>query len=187
MDILKEDVNVDDFEGQNIYLKQYIQKQENMFLDYIRKNIDLEIKVMTLNSVLKDTTSKYEESQKQIELQNDMMQQAAKGLESTAVEKDKYKDKISELEDNVVKVTDNYELRIKNIQNDLNTTKDELIRTKESIGGYQNQYNDIKREFDIQKEELNNLYKENVELKDKLSQKINNKNKKTVSLDNNEF
>lgn len=158
-----------------------------MLLDYIRKNIDLEIKVLSLNSVLKDTTSKYEESQKQVELQNDMMEQAAKGLESTTLEKDKFKNEIFELENNLVKITDNYEIRIKNIQNDLNSAKDELIRTKESIVNYQNQYNDIKREFDIQKEELNNLYKENVELKDKLPQKINNKSKKNVLLDDNEY
>ena len=64
---------MEELERQVNYLKQYIQRQENLFLEFTRKNVDFEIKILALNSSLAEMTSKYEESQKQVEIQNDIM------------------------------------------------------------------------------------------------------------------
>ena len=80
-------------DGQEKYLKQYIQRQEILLLDYIRKTIDLEIKSINLNASLIEFKTKYEESQKQVEIQNDLMQQAANGVESLTIEKKSFEEK----------------------------------------------------------------------------------------------
>ena len=60
-------------DSQEKHLKHYIQRQEMLLLDYIRKTIELELKAISLNSSLINYKSKYEESQKQVEIQNELM------------------------------------------------------------------------------------------------------------------
>ena len=203
----------DDNQARNSFLTLYVQKQEQLLLDYLRKSIEAEIKVVALTSSIQDISSQYEESQKQVELQNDMMQQAAKGLEITTLEKKHLEEKEKELTNRITELTNNYETRIKDIQNSYETrvkdtqtsyetrireletvygqTREELQKIKESTSNFEKQYNDIKREYEIQKQELNNTYKENQELKSKIpveTKAVKKQVKKQeLLLDSNEF
>jgi chromosome segregation ATPase len=174
----------DDSQARDSFLTLYIQKQEQLLLDYLRKNIEAEIKVAALTNSFQDATLQYEESQKQVELQNDMMQQAAKGLESTTLEKKQLEEKEKELNNKIIEITNNYENRIKEYETVISQTRQELAKAN----GFETQFNDIKREYENQKNELNNIYKENQDLKKKLPpEKPIKKISKPVFLDDNDF
>ena len=160
-------------EGQDIYLKQFIQKQENMLLDFLRKNIDLEIRVTALSASVKNLSLKYEESQKQVEIQNEMMQQAAKGVESLTIDK-----KIFEQE----KIE--HTKTIEDLKRSLHDCKEERIKITQEYNDYKDKhFDDIKRLEDLAEEyrrqtsELNKLHQENLTLKSKLP--INKRKLKT--------
>jgi predicted RNase H-like nuclease (RuvC/YqgF family) len=125
-------------EGQDIYFKQYIQRQENLFLDFMRKNIHLEIRVSALSFSLQDITAKYEESQKQVTIQNDLMQQAANSVEKLTIEKMNLEKR--ETENNKT---------IEDLKKNLNDCKEE------------------RKKYARQNEEMNKLYSENNQLKEK--------------------
>lgn len=192
----------DENQARNSFLTLYVQKQEQLLLDYLRKSIESEIKVVALTSSLQDITSQYEESQKQVELQNDMMQQAAKGLEVTTLEKKQLEEKEKELSNRITELTNNYETRLKDnqtnyearirdLETNLGVTREELNKIKQNDEGCNKKLEDLRREYDHQKEELNNIYKENQELKSKLppeTKAVKKQIKKPVLLlDDNEF
>ncbi len=146
-------------EGQEIYFKQYIQRQENLLLDFIRKNTDLEIRVSALTFSLKDITSKYEESQKQVSIQNDLMQQAANSVEKLTVEK-------MNLEK---KETDNIKI-IEDLKKNLHDCKEErkkILKDFDELKKSNKNYEDLSKEYVRQNEEMNKVYSENKQLKDK--------------------
>ena len=66
---------------QNDYTRLYTLRQEQLLFDQIRKTIDAEIKASMLIKSSSELQSKYNESQKQVETQNEMMQQAANSIE----------------------------------------------------------------------------------------------------------
>ena len=66
---------------QNDYTRLYILRQEQLLFDQIRKTIDAEIKASMLIKSSSELQIKYNESQKQVETQNEMMQQAANSIE----------------------------------------------------------------------------------------------------------
>ena len=156
-------------DGQEKYLKQYIQRQEILLLDYIRKNIDLEIKVISLNSSLLEFKNKYEESQKQVEVQNDLMQQAATGVETLTVENKKYEKMIGDLE----KIS-------RDFRSELNEYKSKCSNAEEELKLVNARLQEIREEYSRQTQELGELFKENEDLKTKLS--INKSKVKTAKL-----
>lgn len=158
-------------DGQEIYLKTYIQRQENLLLDFMRKLLDYEIKISALEKTIKDLNLKYEESQKQIEIQNNMMQQAASGLENVSLEKINLENKLKEKEQK-------YKERVEYVEKmmiELKQSKGELLeKLKNNDNGsdlLRKELDETKRELKRQFEELNTLYKENEELKSKLPKK----------------
>ena len=168
-------------EKQEKYLKQYIQRQEILLLDYIRKTIDLEIKSINLNASLIEFKTKYEESQKQVEIQNDLMQQAANGVESLTIEKKSFEEKEKRLNDTI--------LELKNSLNDCKQERQKIIQEYESfkLNNLNNdkKFQDLSEEYHRQIEEMNKLYQENQELKSKLP--INKSKAKTAKLPTDEF
>ena len=70
-------------------MQKYVQKQEKLLLDQIRRNLEYEIQIDDLTRALNEVSGKYEESQKQVEIQNDMMQQAANSVETLTIENKK--------------------------------------------------------------------------------------------------
>lgn len=161
---------MDNDNGQAIYLKNYIQKQELMLLDYLRKSVDSEIRASMLEASIKDLTEKYNESQKQVEIQNDMMSQAAKGLETVTVERNQLQDRVDE-----------YLKTITSLQQEKDTFYQELVKVRENFDGSDRRINELTAELKKQNEELTALYHENESLKKKLPKpppELNKKNKK---------
>ena len=162
-------------EGQDIYFKQYIQRQENLFLDFMRKNIHLEIRVSALSFSLQDITAKYEESQKQVTIQNDLMQQAANSVEKLTIEKMNLEKK--ETENNKT---------IEYLKKNLNDCKEErkkILKDFDVFKKSNHNYEDLSKEYARQNEEMNKLYSENNQLKEKTI----NKNKSQATLPPDEF
>lgn len=161
-------------ESQDIYLKQFIQRQENLLLDFLRKNIDLDIRVSSLSAALKDITFKYEESQKQVALQNDMMQQAATGVETLTIEKKRFEQKEADYSKTIED--------LKRSLHDCKTEREEITRKHNeisaNISGADKRYNDLMEEYRRQTDELSKLYQENEEYKSKLP--INKKKPKAI-------
>lgn len=168
-------------DSQEKYLKHYIQRQEMLLLEYIRKTIELELKAISLNSSSIEYKTKYEESQKQVEVQNDLMQQAATGVESLTIEKKQYEKTVEELKNS-----------LNDCKNERYSITQELNEAKEKIANFDNEIklanhrvDEIREEYNRQTKELSDLFKENEELKSKLP--INKKDKKTASLPTDEF
>lgn len=195
----------DENESRENYLALYVQKQEQMLLDFIRKSIDADIRATALKAALNDMTLKYEESQKQVEIQNDMMSQAAKGLETTTIEKKHLEEKEKDLLNRLKETQDNYENRIKDLQNNYDNriktieeerhkVNNELQKTNDEYSDFKKKNEEIFREFERQKEEMNSLFKENQEISKKLEKYepkekivINKKDKKMAILPTDEF
>jgi chromosome segregation ATPase len=161
-------------EGQDIYLKQFIQRQESLFLDLLRKNIDLEIRLTAISASLKDLSSKYEESQKQVDIQNEMMQQAAVGVESLSKEKQQFEKEKTELN----KKIEDLKKSLQDYKNEKQQVIVELETIKNAHANYVKRYEDLNDEYLRQTQELSNLYKENEKLK--TNQPINKRKPKAI-------
>ena len=158
-------------ESQEKHLKYYIQRQEMLLLEYIRKTIDLELKAISLNASLIDYKTKYEESQKQVDIQNDLMKQAANGVESLTVEKIAFEEKEKKLNETIKELKQS----LNDCKNERYSITQELNQTKEKIANFDNEIkmannraDEIREEYNRQTQELNELFKENEELKSKL-------------------
>jgi hypothetical protein len=157
---------------QDNYTLLYIQRQEQLFVEQIKKTIDAEIR-------LSFAFKKYEDSQKQVELQNDMMQQAAKSIETLTVAKNNYEARIKQLEENEQHIRKNSQENEQNIRKNIETNYVDI-----------NRYKNIAQEYERQKIELQQLFDENKELKAQIeSKKVINKKKvpSTITVDSEEF
>lgn len=177
-------------EGQEIFLKQYIQRQETLLLDFIRKSTEIETRLIILNQSFKEMTAKYEESQKQVEIQNEMMQQAANGVESLTVEKKSIEQKNSELLVTIEQLKQNAE----QCKNERYALIQELNEAKNKIANFENETkaiikraDDLAEEYRKQTDELGKLYADYEDLKAKLPINKSKPKKETVILPPDEF
>ena len=143
------------------YLNLYVQKQEVILQEYIRKSIDLDIRSLILSNAVKEISAKYEEAQDQIKALNGTMDQAVKGLDALTVDKQMFEERISQ-----------YENRIKQLEKEYGETQvqknqlgNELASLKENVEGYKKSSEESRRELQRQTEELNNVYREMEELR----------------------
>lgn len=150
---------VDNSETQ--YLNLYVQKQEQLAVEYIRKSIDLEIRSMILGNVLKDTKTKLEDSQNQIIGLTGTVNQAVKGIDALTVDKQMFEER-----------TQQYEARIKQLEKELSDTivqknqiGNELATIKDNVNEYKRSSEESRRELQRQTDELNNVYREMEELR----------------------
>jgi chromosome segregation ATPase len=143
------------------YLQKYIQKQEKLLLDHIRKNLEYEIKIEGLVHSVNDFSGKYEESQKQVEIQNDMMKQAANGVEAVTLEKKKLENTIKNLEQMLSNKKNEYD----NLNKSIMDKRNEWDSCNEERANLISELKQLKEEYKRQTEELNILFKENEELK----------------------
>ena len=163
-------------DGQEKYLKQYIQRQESLLLDFIRKNADLEIRVINLNASLTESMGKYEESQKQVEIQNSLMQQAANSVERLTIENKKYEKSIEDLRKSLTEC-----------RNELSDSRSKSSSSEEEINLINARIKELKEEYNRQTAELSELFKENQELKSKLPINKTKVKKTVVTLPPDEF
>ena len=147
-----------------------------LLLDYIRKTIDLEIKAISLNSSLIDYKAKYEESQKQVEIQNSLMQQAANSVERLTIENKKYEKSIEDLRKSLTEC-----------RNELSDSRSKSSSSEEEINLINARIKELKEEYNRQTAELSELFKENQELKSKLPINKTKVKKTVVTLPPDEF
>lgn len=165
---------MEELERQVNYLKQYIQRQENLFLEFTRKNVDFEIKILALNSSLAEMTSKYEESQKQVEIQNDIMKQATNSIEALTLQKENLEELIENLKKNL-QVCNNENIESKN----------KLQTLEQKLKASEHHAEELLSEYKRQTTELNELNSKSRKLED--TTKINKKVKKPATLSSDEF
>jgi chromosome segregation ATPase len=152
----------------NQYVEIYTQKQEQLIVQYLRKSIDDEIKLLMLNSsvvqlnnTIKEWEAKYEESQRNVASQNEIMAQATRSIEDLTNKTKSQQDHINNLNRSLSESQD----KINNIQNDINKAnkaRDDALNEMNLIKSSIDQY---KNEINRQNEELQSLFKENEELK----------------------
>ena len=175
---------------QDNYTLLFIQRQEQLLVEQIKKTIDAEIR-------LSFAFKKYEDSQKQVDLQNDMMQQAAKSIETLTVGKNNLEARIKQLEENEPNIRKNFETRIKQLEENeqnirRNSQENEQNIRKNFEANYVeiNQHKNIVQEYERQKIELQQMFDEIKELKAQIeSKKVINKKKvpSTIAIDSEEF
>lgn len=173
------------------YLTAYIQKHETLLLDYLRKSIDLEIKVVAYSSSYNEAIEQLDQVKKELAVQTDLVSQATNGLQSVTVEKNQlagreegYNQRIKELENRVKDL----EAAVVMKTNETNAAQQELQTFKNNVQNSIHEAEELKRELQRQNLELNNLYSENQELKSKLpAPKKSVKKQETAILPADEF
>jgi chromosome segregation ATPase len=150
---------------QNNYTMVYVKRQENLLIEQIKKIIDLETQLTLSVPYIEQLKQKYDESQKQVEIQNEMMQQASRSIEDLTIK------------------NKNFESQI----NNLNSTKIDLERSKneniDSINQYSNRNNELERELKRINQEMQMIFDENILLKKQIEEIVPKKtiNKKQSS------
>jgi|694.fasta_scaffold01249_11 hypothetical protein len=167
----------------DLYTIHYIQKQEQLLLDFMRKNIDAEVRIIALNNTINEANARYEESQRQVEIGNEMLRQAAVSIETLTVERDKLHEELEKVKSDRSSLQNNYTaLQQKN--QEIISEKDKIV--KETQGEMQLKLNDagirikqleeelalcnsrsaeLNSEYRNQVDQLNTLYVENQKLK----------------------
>jgi len=133
----------------------------------------LETQLTLSVSYIEELKQKYEESQKQVEIQNDIMQHATRSIEDLTV-------KNKNLESQIV---------------NLNTTKIDLERSKneniDSLNQYLNRNGELERELKRINQEMQLIFDENVLLKKQIEEvvpkKTINKKQSSVLIDDSTF
>ena len=151
-------------DNNEIIALSYIQKQEQFILEMVRKNLNLEVHIVSLNNKISECEKLYKESQNNVLQQNDLMNQAAVSIKELTEKKDKYE-----------KLKNDYSVVI-NEKNSLIEQNKELNR----------KVNELLNEINRQNVEMKTLYDENQDLVKKLpKKKTKNKSEKILLQENN--
>jgi len=152
------------------YNQIYIQKQEQLLVQYMRKSIDDEIKIMMLNgsifqlnNTIKEWEAKFDESQNNVASQNEIMLQATRSIEDLTNKTKSQQDQINNLNNELSEQQNKYN-DIQNNINSANVLKDQSTGELELIKNSIEQY---KKEIIRQNEEMMLLFEENKQLKSK--------------------
>lgn len=151
------------------YTISFLKRQEDILIEQIRKTIDLEIKLSFANDKIKELTAQFEESQKQIEIQNGMMQQAADSIKTLTLTRD------------------NNENKIKNLETSVNDLRAKTHKLEEELRTQTSKASNFEREVNRQQTELQQLFEENEQLKKNKDQKLINKKKTQGDFSSEEF
>jgi chromosome segregation ATPase len=136
----------------NVYKMFFVQKLEAQTIEFMRRYLDAETNRSLLEVSLKEMEAKYDESQKQVEVQNDIMKQAAFSIEKQTMDSGNLKSLVErhekELEDkNNIIAELHYKIK------DANDNIEELKRQLTQIDMF-------KQEINRQKQELADMYQE---------------------------
>ena len=136
-----------DLSEQSNYNLFYIKRQEQLLFEYMKKSIDYEVKLaMLMNSS--------EESKKNLEIQNDINQQALRSVEDLTI---KNKNLKSENEKIVAKVPS-----LENAIHENNKLQVTLAAERDNLAF---RLGDLQKEMKRQQDEMQILFNENTELK----------------------
>lgn len=170
-------------EQKDLYTLHYIQKQEQLLLEFMRKNIDAEVRIVALNNSIKEANDRFDESQRQVEIGNEMINQAAASIESLTMERDKLKEEADNFKETIASLKNNCSvLEQKNreallekdkigrqvqgeMQIKLNEAGVKIKDLEEQLRLCHSRTEELQSEYKNQVEQLNTVYKENEELK----------------------
>lgn len=125
----------------------YIQKQEQVVIEFVRKQVEYEIKIHLLNENLKKANEKIEELNNTINIQNNIVQQSASSIETLTLDRNRLQSR----EDNYIEKIEKLEKDVFDLSNELNTIKDKYNNELKISNNY-------KIELARQNEELTRLY-----------------------------
>ena len=130
----------------DIFINAYLKKQEDFTIELIRKRLEGEVKIQLLQTELQKVLAEKTSLE-------DMVKQSLVGLEGITLERDKYKNKASDLESKLEK--DTRALRDINVNNQ--TLIDELKVQVKSYSTLKSDYETLKNNYDIVCAELNKI------------------------------
>jgi chromosome segregation ATPase len=140
----------------DVFINAYLKKQEDFTVELIRKKLETEVKVQLLQTELQKVLTE------KIPLE-DMVKQSMTGLEGITLERDKYKNKVTELENKLEK--DIRALRDINVDNQTLITelKEQIKQSTTLKSDYEtlkNNYNKVNEELNRVNGELNRVLQE---------------------------
>ena len=138
------------------YTKLYIKRQEQLLLDQIKKSIDTDVKLTVLTSLLEDLRKQFEETKAQLDMQIDIANQAANGLQESMSKNQQLENLITSLRGNIADLDKKYL--------DSVVLRDNLVKDLDSC----NRKNEgLEKELVRQRDEMQEIFDENKELKTK--------------------
>jgi hypothetical protein len=105
------------------YTKLYIKRQEVLLLEQIKKTIDLDVKVTMLSGILEQIRNEYNELQNQLNMQIDISNQAANGLQDMMEKNKQFELKIENLKEK----TNNKYVKLNYVFNPIISYEDNLL------------------------------------------------------------
>jgi chromosome segregation ATPase len=125
----------------------YIQKQEQVVVEFVRKQVEYEIKVHVLNDNIKTLNEKIEQLNNTINIQNNIIQQSSSSIETLTLDRNRLQSR-----------EDNYISKIEKLEKDVFDLSNELSLIKDKYQKELSVSNNYKIELDRQNEELTKLY-----------------------------
>jgi chromosome segregation ATPase len=125
----------------------YIQKQEQCIIDYVRKQLDYEIKLHLMNDKLNQHIEKIKELSTIIDNQNSIVSQASNSIEM-----------LTEENMNLQKIKFSYEEKVEKLQKTIFELDTDLKQYKKTNESNNKKIADLQIELDRQNDELTELY-----------------------------
>jgi chromosome segregation ATPase len=141
----------------------YTQRQEQILHEFIRRGIDADVKASSLFSSFEEMKKKYEESQKEVQKQNELMEQASTSIKDLTLKNKNLEQHIENLQKNSTEA---------NRKNNEYMNELEMLRTNN---------NGLKKEVERLNSDLNSIIQENKNKKDI------NKKKTVNTVEENDF
>jgi predicted RNase H-like nuclease (RuvC/YqgF family) len=164
--------------NQNKYNILYAQRLETLFHEQIRKTIDVEVRLSLSYELLEEEKNRYFESQKQVEIQNDMMQQASNSIQELTIN--------NKNNDNITSILNN---RISELETLINKTTETNSSYQAANNQKDSRIKELERELERQSQELQTTFNELQKVKQLIPppvveepKKIINKSKKSVEV-----
>lgn len=139
-----------DLNSHNDYTSLFAQRQEQLFIEYVRKSIDLDVRLHVVSKA-------NDELEKQLKDLRDLFEQATSSLQNLTVENKNFKSQIEILQPECSKLT---------------VERNQLLK---ELGEFKLKYQQLEKNGADQVNEMNLLFKENQDLKTKLGAKTINK------------
>lgn len=147
-----------DLNQHNDYTALFAQRQEQLFIEYVRKSIDLDVRLHVVSKANNDLEN-------QLKDLRDLFEQATSSLQNLTIENKNYKIKLDDLQPEYTKVM---------------VEKNQVMKDYSDL---KSQYQQLQKSGNDQVNEMNLLFKENQELKAKLGTKVISKKRVDSSPD----
>lgn len=109
----------------NFSFDTYVTKQEGLLVEYLRKTLQAETKIVLLESALQEMYKNVEELNQQIEVQQTTIDQSIVGLQAVTIERDNLQARIKDAESAFNRTKDDYLNKIKHLEDALNACNNE--------------------------------------------------------------